>query len=177
MLKKIKNKNGFTLIETIVVLLLVAILAAGAGMGIIAVTQGYLFASKNAQMAQKANIAMKRITLEFQEIITVSDMGSDTITFISKYGTRNIGFDSNTIKISENAIPIAGGDIVIDEVNSLVFSFKNSSGDPWLITDNIQELTGITIFFDLLRTDVNTGNIPFSSTVFLRHNHNTGGEI
>lgn len=173
----IKNKNGFTLLETIVVLLLAAILAAGAGMGILAITQGYLFASKNAQMAQKANIAMKRMSLEFQEIVSVSNIGADSITFISIYGTRTIGFDSNAIKLAENIDPIANGDIIIDDINSLNFNFKNSFGNPWIITDNITELTGITISFDVIRNDFNTGNIMFTSTVFLRHNQNTGGEI
>lgn len=177
MMDIIKNNKGYSLIEIIVVLLLVAIVSVGIGMAIIAISQGYLFASKNAQMAQKTNIAMKRMSLEFQEIVSVSNISADSVTFISIYGTRTIGFDSNAIKLSENAVPVANGDIIIDSVNSLSLSFKNALGNPWLITDNMTDLTGITISFDMIRNDINTGNIIFTSTVFLRRNQNTGGEI
>ncbi len=177
----IKDKKGFTLIEIIVVLLLVSILTAGAGMGIIAITQGYLFANNNAQMAQKTTIAMKRISRELQEISLVSNVVSggsaDSITFTSILGTRTIGFHDNAIKLSENAGPIENGDILVDEITTLDFSCKNSTGNPWVDTDNIQDLTGIEISITVLRTDTISGNMTFTTTVYLRNNYNTGGSI
>ncbi len=177
MVKIIKNQNGFSLIEIIAVLVLVSILAAGAGMGVIAITRGYLHAEENAQMAQKTNIAMKRISREFQEIISVTSASVDSITFVSKFGTRTIGFDNNAIKLSADAIPIANGDIIIDNILNLNFNFTNSLGDPWVDTDSIFGLTGITISFNVIRTDISSGSMAFTTTVYLRSNQNSGGSI
>jgi prepilin-type N-terminal cleavage/methylation domain-containing protein len=173
----IKNKNGVTLIEIICVILLTAILTAGAGMGIITITQGYSFANKNAQTAQKTNIAMTRMSRELQEIILVSDAQTDSITFTSILGTRTIGFDSNAIKISENSDPVSMGDILIDNITSLDFTFKKSSGDWDIGTDNIQALTGITISFNVTRSDISSDGMTFTTTVYLRNNQNSGGTI
>ena len=177
MINIIKNKKGVTLIEIIFFLVLVSILVAGAGMGIIAITQGYLFAGNNAQMAQKTNIVMKRISRELQEIILVSDASANSITFSSILGTRTIGFHDNAIKLSENAIPIASGDILMDNIITLDYSFKNSSGTPWVDTDDIHDLTGITVSFEVLRSDTESGSMTFTTTVYLRNNKNSGGSI
>ena len=59
-----KEQKGFTLIEVIVVLVLVGILAAMAGTGLVAGVQGYLMASENAEISQKAQIAMTRLGRE-----------------------------------------------------------------------------------------------------------------
>ncbi len=168
MMIQIRNDKGVTLIEIIAVLVLVSILAAGAGMGIIAITQGYIFASKNAEMAQKTNIAIKRISRELQEIITVSASNPDSITFESLAGKKTIGFHDNAIKLSENEDSVTTGDIIIDEISSLMYT----------TTFNVRgELTGITYSFDLLRSDVNSGSITFTTTVYIRNNKNSGGSI
>ncbi|MCD4678733.1 MAG: prepilin-type N-terminal cleavage/methylation domain-containing protein [Desulfobacula sp.] len=177
MINIIKNNKGVTLIEIIAVLVLVSILTAGAGMGIIAITQGYLFAGKNAQMAQKTNIVMKRLSREFQEIMLVSDASADSVTFISILGERTIGFHDNAVKLSENGDPIADGDILMDDIINLNFGFKNNSGNPWVDTDDIHDLTGITISFEVLRNDIDSGSMPFTTTVYLRSNKNSGGTI
>ncbi|MBW1821185.1 MAG: prepilin-type N-terminal cleavage/methylation domain-containing protein [Deltaproteobacteria bacterium] len=53
-----RNETGFTLIEIVVSLVLVGMMAAIAGMGIVTGTKGYLLAKENSHMAQKAQLAM-----------------------------------------------------------------------------------------------------------------------
>ncbi len=177
MIHILKNKKGFTLVEIIVALVLVAILTAGAGMGIVAITQGYLYADKNAQMAQKTNIAMKRMSTEFQEIILVSAASANSITFLSLLGTRTIGFHDYAIKLTENGDPIAGGDILMGDIVSLNFSFMDNTGGPWVDTNSIYALTGITISLEVLRSDLSSGSMTFTTTIYLRKNRNSGGTI
>jgi len=176
-MKRFLNQKGVTLIEIIAVLVLVSILTAGAGMGIVAITQGYLFAEKNAEMAQKTNIAIKRLSRELQELVSVSAFDANSITFLSLTGTRSFGFHDQAIKLSENGTPVANGDILIDEIGAFTLSMKNNAGNPWLMGDSLQDLTGITFTLTILRPDMPTGNMDFSTTIFIRNNKNTGGEI
>lgn len=173
----LSKQNGFTLIEVISVLVLVGLFTAGIGMGAAAITKGYIYAAKNAQTAQKVNIAMKRMTLEFQQLTSVSSSSASALTFVSALGTRTIGFDSDTIKLAEDTTPLADGDILMDEVVSLSLSYINGSGGTWQITDSIRDLTGITIQLEVQRDDIDAGSMTFSTTVYLRSNQNAGGTI
>jgi len=61
------RQRGFTLIEVIVVLILVGIMAAMAGTGLVTAVQGYLMAAENAEVSQKAQMAMTRLTREIHQ--------------------------------------------------------------------------------------------------------------
>ncbi len=83
-MKKIKNnEKGFTLIEVIVTLILVGITAALAGMWIVSVANGYIFAKTNASTVQKAQLAMTRLTQEFTnlQLHSITASSSTGITF------------------------------------------------------------------------------------------------
>ncbi len=77
------NKKGFTLIEIIVSLLIVGIITAVAGMGIVMVTQKFYFAKDNAETAQKAQVTLMRLMKEFAAISAVSAGSATSIAFSS----------------------------------------------------------------------------------------------
>ena len=64
---------GFTLIEVIVVMIIVGVLVATAGMGIVMGTRGYLLSKENAHMAQKVQLAMARLSAEMRGVQAVVD--------------------------------------------------------------------------------------------------------
>jgi len=64
----INTKNGFSLIEIIVVMLLVGVMAALAGVGYVQVVRGMLFTKMNAATIQKGELAMTKLVKEFNNI-------------------------------------------------------------------------------------------------------------
>ena len=78
-----KNTQGFTLIEIIVTLMLVGIITVFAGMGIVRVIQGFLFAKENATTVQKGQMVMSRLIKEFTVIDTITSGNATSMEFSS----------------------------------------------------------------------------------------------
>jgi prepilin-type N-terminal cleavage/methylation domain-containing protein len=76
-------RNGFTLIEMIASMAIVAILAAIAGIGLVQLTEGFFISQAGAEMAQKAQLTMTRLVKEFNHITDVSAGSSLSIRFDS----------------------------------------------------------------------------------------------
>lgn len=119
------KKNGFTLIEVIVSLVLIGILSAIAGMGLVQITEGYVFAKQNSETIQKVQIALARMV---KELGTATSIASATA--ISIHYTRPGPVD-NDITYSGNTIQIAGTTL-IDKVTAfnLVYFDAPDSNAP-----------------------------------------------
>ena len=103
--------DGFTLIEMIASLAIVAILAAIAGMGLVQITEGYMISRTGAEMAQKAQLAMARMVKEFSYLTDVSAGSSLSINFDSFHA-----------------------DEVLDTIRSYSISWNGTVGDDLLLT-------------------------------------------
>lgn len=103
--------GGFTLIEMIASLAIVAILAVIAGMGLVQITEGYLLSRTGAEMAQKAQLAMGRMVKEFNHLTDVSAGSSLSISFESFHA-----------------------DEVLDTTRSYSISWNGTVGDDLLLT-------------------------------------------
>lgn len=103
--------RGFTLIEMIASLAIVALLAAIAGAGLVQFTEGFLLSRTGAESAQKAQLAMMRIIREFNHIVDVP-VGS----------SRSIRFDS------------FHADDPLDTERSFTLAWNGTVGDPLLLT-------------------------------------------
>lgn len=109
--RPVESAHGFTLIEMIASLAIVAILAAIAGMGLVQLTEGYLVSRTGAEMAQKAQLAMVRMVKEFNHI-----------TEVSAGSTLSIRFDS------------FHADEALDTIRSYTISWTGTAGDDLLLT-------------------------------------------
>lgn len=122
-----KRQRGFTLIEVIVVLVLVGIMAALAGFGLVTAVQGYLMAAENAAVTQKAQTALTRITRELRVCHDCSGTAgaiSLPLTFNTgdvNLGVRTVDFDAGT---GELLLGSPGGThTLVDGVSGFVLAY------------------------------------------------------
>ena len=116
------KEAGFTLIEVIVTMLIAGIVATIAGLGIVQGVKGYVFASENAAITQKAELAMARISLELRDASEVA--GTDTtITYIRDSSNHTIAYNGGEKIIDGN------GNTLINRVSSLKLTYYYKESD------------------------------------------------
>ena len=131
MLRTILNKKGFTLIELTTAIVIVSILSVMAGMGLVQIANGYVFARKNAVAAQQAQIALARLAKELSAIHTIDPVQTTDKSFRYKH----IG-DTNWRKVAWTAadqpltlnIDEINDDTLIDKVQSFSLTYRDTYG-------------------------------------------------
>ena len=76
-----RSQKGFSLIELVAVLVLVGMMAAFVGIGLVQGVQGYIFARENAVTTQKAQAALARLAREFIYINNIYTATSTGIAY------------------------------------------------------------------------------------------------
>lgn len=163
------RNRGFTLIEVIVTLMLVSVLATVAGFGIVEVARGYASAKENARMAQTAQIALSRISRELMELQSVDSANASEIVVTILSGDQTaIGLSGTNILLDDDA-NIAGGEILIDEVELLEISYKDFDDNDWEVTDDMDLLARIDIQLKLSHSN-SEDPIAFTTSINPRNN-------
>jgi prepilin-type N-terminal cleavage/methylation domain-containing protein len=191
-----KKDAGFTLIEIIVTLILLGIMGAIAGMLIAKGAQGYITANATNELSQKAQLALDRMILEFEDISAISAVSNTSICYTLTYYDvptastidipRCIGLVGSQIEIvNGTTLPTAAtGSVLIDNVNAFQLNFYSINdaftGGTWngtwtLAADpTIANLASISINFTLNRTDSTGGTYSCSTLVDVRRNGRVG---
>lgn len=129
-----RKKNGFTMVEMIIALLIFGILAMGMAGLIKLGVEGYALSTTNSAQALAAQIAFDRISMELKDIdpystITVVQTGDDvTITYVNSWvdpsGTlRTLFYDD-----SEEQLTLQGH-ILLDDIDSSTFQISVNTAD------------------------------------------------
>ncbi len=165
------NNKGFTLVEIIASLILVGILAAVAGFGLLRGTRALVYARGVSDVSQKGQMAMGRMTRTFRNITDINSIASEPIsTSIAvtfdrdgSQETEQYSYNSNTLEIT------VGGNtyILAEDVSDFSFSYwKNDGTTPWTASPN-SDLARIDIAFSM--TMAEGTSVPFSAQVVPRN--------
>lgn len=157
-----KNQQGFTLIETIAVLVLVGIVSVVLGLAIVQAAKTYVFARTNVSISQKAQLALARIDRELRSLTAIDPLNSGPACIRYKRETasryfRTIGLHEGSLRMNAPAgidadCPSAGnpGDILVDDVNAFSIGYEDGDGNmfagpPGELADLRAVHIGITI--------------------------------
>jgi prepilin-type N-terminal cleavage/methylation domain-containing protein len=179
LMKKRKScEKGFTLIEVIVTLVLVGITAALAGMWIVSVANGYVFAKTNAKTAQNGQLAMTRLVKEFNGMKSVTSAGSTSITF-KRADSPTTSVDVNiSLNTLDSTLLQINNNTLTDKVSAFSLTYctnptgtaycggeetANSCSSSWSST------TSRTIRIDLTLTAGNSTPVTFTRCVTPRN--------
>lgn len=191
-IRHLGNSGGFTFIEVLLSLVLMAILASIFGMGLVAAMEGYDFSRANTNVSQKGQLAMARVMRELSELADIHHIvGENTIIYqriqnnVSGIPTpRNFAVQFNasdhTLRLhtdvdpdSETLIP-ESGDILVDDVQN--FTLQYHQGENLLAWEfDLNLLSTIQIRLNLNRPDAPGRTQDFVTLVHMRNTDNLGG--
>ena len=140
------DEKGFTLIEVIVTLILVGITAAMAGMWIVSVANGYVFAKKNMETTQKAQLTLTRLEKEFKSInaIDIANTNSTKITY-ARLNNLGVTITGQTVALNSNLLQI-NGNTLTNSVSAFTLAYcddvtSTSCRATWSSTSRIILIT------------------------------------
>ena len=131
-IKIITEKRGFTLIEVVTSIVIVAILSTIAGMGFVYMIHGYILAKKNADTVQNAEIILARLAKELKSTASITSGNQISLSFLSK-STSPV--DQSLILSWDNTNnilslgPACNTDTLASNVSSFSLSYFNKFDD------------------------------------------------
>ena len=155
------NERGFTLVEIIVSLVIVGIMAAVAGMGIVSMVQGYEFAKENVVISQKAQLVMARLRCELMNLSDI-DSGSSTGSCIrykvetESQNYRKIRLNSGNLELNVSSSQdcscsssVDTGDVLSDKVGSLAVKYRDQNDSDLAQPFDLSDLRSMHVSFTL----------------------------
>lgn len=173
----IKNNRGFSLLEMIVSLVIIALIGFGASTFLIYASRGFLLTKANIETFQKINIAMERLIRETKNMETIWDISANSIRYQRNGQNFGIAQVGNTIRIIRaNTTPNEGnpGAILMDNVNAFTLGFTNINGAAWTVpADN--RLTGLSRITIQVIVDIENTTKTFNMQINPFYNDTVNG--
>lgn len=194
---KIGHLNGgFTLLEVIASIVLIGLIAALMGTGLVAAAKNYEFMRANVHLSQKAQSTMTRISREIMELTLVEAISGtgdhpfiiyhrtdpsnnqETIRYALHYDTTTrtlflyTGLSSSIVHLDENTT--GNGDILANNVNRFALDYYAGS-TLWSWGSDPRLLSSVHVDLELTRPDNPSRTFDLSTIIHLRNTNNFGG--
>lgn len=142
-MKRLRSRSGFTLIELIGSIVILGFLALIGTLGLLNVIDGYRFAADNAELSQKAEAALMRMTIELSYLVTNGILAgtATSINYRSDFGsgTEDHTFSLSGSQIQLDTIPLT--DLV--DANGFQLQYFDSSGSA--VSPTSAKIIGISL--------------------------------
>lgn len=115
------KSGGFSLVEVIAVLVLTGMMAAVAGSGLVMVVRGYLLARENMAMAQKAQLALSRLS---NELLVCYNCIGNSAPIVLPFTYSNVIDDNRVVDRAGDTI-IVNGDPLVDNVSEFSLAYDD----------------------------------------------------
>jgi prepilin-type N-terminal cleavage/methylation domain-containing protein len=145
-----KDSRGFTLIEVIVSLVLVGLLAAIAGMGIVQATKAFIFTKEAITLSQKGDLAMSRLRRSVQNMTAIVGIPTSTSLAVQRLNksvpiTESYSFTAGTPGTLDLQVDAGNKQTLADSVQNVVLTYTHTNGSPWTPPMGIDKLATINV--------------------------------
>lgn len=148
-----KNTNGFTFIEFIIVIVLIAILGGVAALMIKQNYKGYFTAQKITALATNANIATDDLMRELENAASMTTLGTTSFTFVNQKG-QSIAIDLSGTTLRRN-VNAGGVQTLCNQVTNVAFSWFDQAFATTAVPANVR-------FVTMQMTTTNVDGMPYS---------------
>lgn len=148
---KTNKQKGFTLIEIIVTLVLIGIIAAVAGIGIVGATRAYLFTKDASSISQKAQAVIARLNKTFVNVSDVSiSGGTPSAQAITVVIERDNAYITETYNFSGTSLTLTIGgstNTLLDDIDTGAsgFVYLKNDGSTWNTSSDKKDLSRIQV--------------------------------
>lgn len=132
-----KSEQGFSLLELIAVLVILGLVGAAGTMGFVEAVRGFIFANDTINVAEKASVALNRLTTEITHMNYVDGTGFDVasssssgITFDAIYGKGGLGETNIAITYNSSAEQLLlNNQVLCDDVTNFSLGYLDAYDD------------------------------------------------
>lgn len=156
-----RDQSGFTLIEAIVVIIIVAIVAVATGPLLFQASRSTNTQYELANMDNTARVAIVRLTKDLRNVRSsgeISNAGASAITFTDVSG-NSVSYALSGTTLQRN------GYNLLPDVSSFALSYYDASGAVTAVIANIRYIK----FSLTISTPQNAYTQTFGDTIFLRN--------
>lgn len=177
-MKKKIGQSGFTLLEVIVSLILVGIMTAVAGLGIVQATRAFIFTKEATVIGQKGDLAMTRLRRAVQNLTAVVGTPSATSLTIRRLEKGSDVTETYTLTGNNLMLTDSGGtntaQILSDMVQTLTFTYRQADGTVWSPSYNdSSDLATVDVSMTLRGTG--GSSVTYADKVVPRNTYISGG--
>lgn len=140
-----RAKPGFTLVEIIMAVSLLAMIGALFTGALTYTAQSYVAAAESVEMGQKARLALTRIFVELQEMQDVNDTNRGDID-AGEFHYLDVAGEQAVLRRTGSTITL-NGDVLLDAVGSGdLLTYRNADGNAWdPSADDVQDLFEVEV--------------------------------